>query len=260
MHSIWRPTLLCKALVIASFVTCIDAGFDATAVQAAAAEGQPLKTYDSFSTLRNDILDFISSANERVWLHTDYLTDGEIVTSLFVAKYRKIDVKVLLGRKKSNAYMSRLNYLKNQNIPVFLKPLNFKSNAVTAILIDNELIYIDGELDFMSRYKKFNAYRASPEETEAYVSIFSDAANLGVPAVAKALPLVGRKNAAAPVYSPTTSSSSGPKDAAYTYGRGRTPRPDGVPSKLPRETKWQKSREEPLQADDQAVPELPVEH
>lgn len=241
-------------------------------------DATPLKSYDSFSALRGDILDFISGATTKVWLHSDYLTDGEIVTSLFMAKYRKLDVKVLLGKRKSNAYMSRLNYLKNQNIPVFLKPENFKSSAVSAVLVDNELIYIDGELDFMSRYKKFNVYRASEQETATFTAAFASAASMEIPAIPHEMPLVGRKGGSGPgAYNPgqgshkgvvtlpaSGSSGSASSDGAYRYGRGNAPRPEGVPSKLPKETKWRRAPLQEAQKEppviDAAVPELPAEN
>lgn len=230
----------CTALLSATFLI---PGHSASAQDAGL-----LKSYDSFSALRSDILDFISGATSRVWMHSDYLTDGEIVTSLFVAKYRKIDVQVLLGRQKANAYMSRLNYLKNQNITVYLKPDSFKTPAVTAILSDNELVLIDGELDFMSRYKRFNVYRATEEQTKAYEAAFASAANLELPAVANKVPLVGKPSSATNTsnYKPVYSGDSAKKESsgAYTYGRGGHARPDNVPTKLPRETKWQRVNQE----------------
>ncbi len=234
-------------------------------------EATPLKSYDNFSALRGDILDFISGATTKVWLHSDFLTDGEIVTSLFMAKYRKLDVKVLLGKRKSNAYMSRLNYLKNQNIPVFLKPDSFKSSAISAVLSDNELVFIDGELDFMSRYKKFNVYRASEAEMQAYTAAFAGAANMEIPAIPAEIPLVGRKGGSGPAaYNPaqtgavTTSSSAqsagaSSADSAYNYGRGKAPRPEGVAGKLPKETKWRKTPVQDAQTE-APVPDLPAEN
>jgi len=229
-----------------------------------ASEATLLKSYDNFSALRGDILDFISGATSRVWLHSDFLTDGEIVTSLFMAKYRKLDVKVLLGKRKANAYMSRLNYLKNQNIPVFLKPDNFKSNSISAVLSDNELVFIDGELDFMSRYKKFNVYRASDQDTQTFTDAFASAASMEIPAVPNKIPLVGRRNSSGPAaYNPSQAKvqaeTKTSNDGTYNYGRGRSPRPQGVPSKLPKETKW---RNAPAQEspNDTAVPTLPAEN
>jgi hypothetical protein len=219
-----------------------------------------LKSYDSFAALRSDILDFISGANARVWMHSDYLTDGEIVTSLFVAKYRKLDVQVLLGKRKANAYMSRLNYLKGQNITVYLKPDTFKTEAISAILGDDELVFIDGELDFMSRYKKFNVYIASKEQTVAYQAAFAQAAGLEVPAVPAPMPLVGRPSAPSNSASSYKPVYSGNKEGTYTYGRGREPRPTGVPAKLPKETKWQKAAPQPQQDTPAPLPELPAEN
>jgi hypothetical protein len=186
-------------------------------------------------------------------LTTDYLTDGEIVTALYVAQYRKIDVRVLLGRAKASSYMSRLSYLKNQNIQVYLRPDGFKPQTATTILSDDKLIEIDGELDFMSKYKKFNLTLAEPASAQAYATAFGTAAAQQIPANQRALPLVGRQrtpwpsadSSAAPTTpvrsrlpAPEPHIDSSDEQAAYIYNRKPMPRPDGVATKLPKELKW----------------------
>lgn len=225
-------------------------------------DGGGPRTFASFSEVRNAVLDAMAGATRRIWLNTDYLTDGEIVSALYVAQYRKLDVMVLLGRGKANGYMSRLNYLKNQNIPVYLKPDSFKTSKPTALLCDDRLYYLDGELDFMAKVKKYTFDQPGAEEKERFIVAFAGAANLKVPAVARAVPLVGRANpqnvrssagaaAAAggrylpqpvPTYSKTDASG------AYTYDRRRDPRPDGVPANLPKSLKWQ-NKPKPVKAD-----------
>jgi hypothetical protein len=92
-----------------------------------------ISDFDSFSKMRFEVLNLVGAAKTRIWLVTDYLTDGEVVSALFLARYRKLDVKVLLGKKKAYSYMSRLGYLRQQNIPVYIKPNNFPSGYPTQV-------------------------------------------------------------------------------------------------------------------------------
>ena len=84
---------------------------------------------EGFSALRHRLLETIAGARQRVWLTSEYLTDGEIVTALYLAHYRKLDVKVLLGRVKAQSPLSRLNYLKQQKVPVWLLPDSFNPGS-----------------------------------------------------------------------------------------------------------------------------------
>ncbi len=246
-----RRTLLALGVALTSHtLPAVAAASDATTI-----------SFTTFSELRAHVLDAISGASKRIWLSTDYLTDGEIVSALYVARYRKLDVQVLLGRAKSNFYMSRLAYLKNQNIPVFLKPPTFKGDP-TALLVDAVLIRLDSDLDFMSKANRFEARVALQDDAQAYAQSFAAAVDQKVPAVPHQIPAVGRpgryNNAYVPANSPrpttggTTSSNnyklpipsgrSGAADAsgAYTYDRVKAPKPDDVPAALPKATIWQK--------------------
>ena len=106
--------------------------------------------------------------------------------------YRKLDVQVLLGRSKANGYMSRLNYLKNQKVPVFLKPNTYRTKHTTAVLADNRLLYANSNLNFMAKYKRFVATYPDPDEVVRFSNGFVKAAGLQVKAYAKPVPLVGR--------------------------------------------------------------------
>jgi hypothetical protein len=208
---------------------------------AAAVAPGSIRAFDSFSALRNAVLEHVSGATQRIWLVSDYLTDGEIVTALNVAQYRKLDVKVLLGRAKANAYMSRLSYLKNQSIPVFLKPDTFKPGAATVILADSTLLKIDGELDFLSKYKKYTVSAGDQAQAQAFATGFAGAASLQVPAIPAPIPMVGRPSPGrGRVYAPQPSARYGNNpDGAYTYGGRAQPRPDTLPGKLPKQLKYQ---------------------
>ena len=201
------------------------------------------KAFDSFADLRNELLNDMGGATKRIWIVTDFFTDGELVSALYVAQYRKLDVQVLLGRAKANHYMSRLNYLKNQNIPVFLKPDSLKPGRPTAILCDDKLLLVDGELDFLAKYKKYTVETQEGDAADRFAAAFAAGANLKVPAVARQMPLVGRGVAKGRVYSPGSAGGaamsaptySAPHEAGvYFYDHKRAPKPAGVPAKLPK--------------------------
>ncbi len=203
------------------------------------------ETVESFAKLRHEILNIVSGATERVWVSTEYLTDGEIVSALFLAVYRKIDVKVLLGRKKANRYMSRLNYLKKNNVPVFLKPRAFKTGFTTAILADNRLMYADAELNSLIKSQSIKIKYPDPDEVINFSNSFAKAAGMKVNAYARPVPLVGRpSNGKRRVHSRATLSAPRPSytkssDGTFTYDKRDKKRPAYMPSKLPKGTVWE---------------------
>lgn len=142
--------------------------------------------YTTFATMRDELLKHISGAKQRVWLVSDYITDGEVVGSLHVAKYRKIDVAVLLGRPKLNAYLSRLNYLQKNGIVAGIRPGKFPFNDPTLLLVDKALYKIDSDLNFLTHRGRFRIVAAEPEEADMFIAAF-------LPAVSetnKTLPMV----------------------------------------------------------------------
>lgn len=239
-------TVLSYGLAVAGVILLLTAP---TARGESPASPEPVKTVDSFAEVRSEVLNAIGAATQRIWLTTDYLTDGEIVSALFIAQYRKIDVQVLLGRAKANYYMSRLNYLKNQNIPVYLKPDTPALKAigkVSSVLCDDRLLQVDGELDFLARLRRYTLTKSTDATAAAYASAFAAAAAQRVPAVARSLPLVGRPGAhpmaparaTPPAFQPPMLRSEGESGpGVYTYKRLKEPRPPGVPEKLPKTLK-----------------------
>lgn len=203
------------------------------------------KSFDSFSALRHEVLDFMSAAKERIWLSTGYLTDGEIVSALFIAKFRKIDVQILLGRQNANAYMSRLNYLKRQKIAVFLQPSDFSTKTSTAILRDNDLVFIDGDLNFLVKNQRFTLTPASADAKAAFENSYAIAAGKKTPANARPTPLVGRPGMfkhTAKGYDrsklPQVKPSYNPNDKGYIYSNQKKEKPSEVPAALPKGTIW----------------------
>ncbi len=203
-----------------------------------------------FSEARGELIRLISSSTARVWLVTPFLSDGEVAAALYVAQYRKIDVKALLEKFKANAYMSRLDFLKKQNIPVFLKPDSFKPPVDTVLLIDDSLYYFTGELDFLAKTKEFTLTKAPEERATVFEAEFRKAFESGIAAIPHPIRLVGRPRPNVPgaysggsrgVYRSRANYSPEEVQGSFSYDFSKPqPRPPGVPSNLPRETVFQK--------------------
>lgn len=214
--------------------------------------GFALKNTANFDELRHNVLELIGSGKKRVWLITDYLTDGDVVSALFLAKYRKVDVKVFLGRDKQNQYLSRLSYLKQQSIPVFTRP-EHGFVAPTLVFVDQKLYTINRDLNSLARIGQTQIAQASPGDVKNFVSWFRDALDYPEAAVLRPEIQAGRSHApsssgsrrGSPESDTPVSSYNGENDGSYNYDRSNLSRrvPEGVPTQLPRVPVWQKNRE-----------------
>ena len=214
------------------------------------------KSFETFKALRNEILNLIGSATSRVWVSTQYLTDGEIVASLYVASYRKIDVRVLLGPQKANAYMSRLNFLRKEKVPVYLASPSFRFAQDTGLLIDQDLYALNSDLNFMTAQRNFGLKSARRTEVLAFDQGFKLAFRDGVEAAPRE-PRDFKPRQAARFEDPprremkrardedVARPSDGERDGSYDYntaGKARRKAPEGVPVKLPKTPLYLKER------------------
>jgi hypothetical protein len=249
-----------RLLLPACIALCVLArpGFSATEESIYAPQapvpvpGFNLKNTANFDELRHNVLELIGSGKKRIWLITDYLTDGDVVSALFLAKYRKVDVKVFLGRTKQNQYLSRLSYLKQQNIPVFTRP-EHGFIAPTLVFVDQKLYTINRDLNSLARIGQAQIAQASPADVKNFVSWFRDALEYPEAAVVRPEIQVGRsrqrptesRRTAPPADEAPVSRYNGETDGSYNYDRSSLSRraPEGVPTQLPRVPVWQKNRD-----------------
>jgi hypothetical protein len=261
-----KSTLVSFLICSATFSTALSAQIPASTEQ----EDIQIFNMSNFTELRSGLLNLMSAAKQRIWLVSDYLTDGEIVTALYIGQYRGVDVKVLLGKRKSNLYMSRLRYLKNQNIPVYYKPEKFPSGYSSQMLIDGTLYKISGELNFLDKSSAFKIQKATKIELAAYIEEFQKAAGKNAPTIPDTMPLVGtpRHNARgeplgasrAPVSArervratpPSRSEPAPYVNHGDTYNYDRNPQsrdvPQGLARKLPSKTIAQERDQNSLKA------------
>ena len=143
------------------------------------------KQLSTFRAMRSEILNLIGTARNRIWLATDYLTDGEIVAALYIAQYRKLDVRVLLGPERANSYMSRLSFLKKQSIPVYLKTSSLRFASPTGLLVDQRLYVADSDLNFMTPQRQFQLRVVRRGESNGFEQGFQLALRDAMPAVVR---------------------------------------------------------------------------
>lgn len=200
------------------------------------------RDFENFGQLRSFLLNEIGAAKSRVWVVSDFLSDGETISSLYVAKYRGLNVSVLLGRTKAQAYMSRLDYLKRQNIPSALRPNDFPFSDPTLILVDNQLFRINGELNFLDQQRRFTARVAESSDKEAFQDAFQRAQKNPEAASVPPVPLVGKARHNSSRFSKMTNSQSREQPEGYNYDRQHQNAaiPAGVPRQLPKQTVYQK--------------------
>lgn len=132
--------------------------------------------YDNFYDFKSHFIQFISKSKNIVWLISNYLTDGDVVASLFLASYRKLDVRVLLGVDRAYDYMSRLNYLKENSIPVYSRPKGLYDDYATVLITDQLVLVSKSNLDFLSFSKEYYITDIS-KDVQAFKSNFIDAFN-----------------------------------------------------------------------------------
>lgn len=206
------------------------------------AAGGVHKSWTTFRGIRHEVLNLIGSARKQIWMSTSYFTDGEIVSAVYLARYRGIDVRVLLGRQKSRAYMSRLNYLKKQKTPVYLIPPGFPAVAESSLLVDSTLYLLDTPLDFLTRRRSFTLRQANPKEARRWIDAFAAAMANPVEAIPRRIPLVGRPGATWRQGKPTRP-YKGENDGSYNYDRSRSASgsaPADLPRSLPKAIMYQK--------------------
>ena len=217
------------------------------------------KEFDGFPSVRAEVLNLVGGATTRIRVVTDFLSDGEIVTGLYIAQYRKVNVQVLLGQARATNVLSRLNYLKAQNVPVWLRPRGFMPQNPTILLIDDKLYTLNAELDSMAKHRRFVMNLQPDTEVAKFVDMFDTATSTGVSPTAPSTPLVGRAGAHSKsqrIYNPESNGVSNSrlpqrsgteaaendaavKAGAYRYNRVKEKPTNGIPTKLPKTTIWQ---------------------
>lgn len=213
--------------------------------------------FQTFADAKAAVLDQISLAKSSIQLYTELLTDGDIVSSLYLAKFRKVDTIIMLGAAQANSYLSRLRDLKKQDVPVYLAPGDFPRTPRTAIIVDNnDPLFLDVTLDYRAHGSRFTLKQMSGVEGKQYRESFAAAVGRNiVPVGSSSLPQVGKARyqsspgrpglPSRPTFPARRYNPSHPEaQGAYRYQYKRGDVPSYVPKTLPKETIWQRKKRE----------------
>ncbi|MBP9708807.1 MAG: hypothetical protein KBD78_14305 [Oligoflexales bacterium] len=167
------------------------------------------RRFSDYAQLKQALLAELAAAKERIWIASAYMNDGDVASAIYVAKYRKLNVQVLLHPARANSYMSSLRFFKKNNIAVFLQPKSFKTPASSSWLVDKSLITVDGDLDFLAPRRSYNLNKQNGAPASLFEKDFLTALEAKQNAHLTSINSVSRpKGIATPLAAPKTRSTS----------------------------------------------------
>lgn len=210
------------------------------------------ENYDNYANFIQRLMNMIGNAEEKVFLRTEYLSDGNIVMALNLAKFRDVDVKVVVHKKKARYYMSRYSTLRKHNIPTVVSSGQWAHPS--SIMVDDMLFEINTPLDYKTRTRYFRVSETNAEIAKTFERSFSSGLKFPTyhnSSVKKSPQKTTRNNGSSPNTWSRSSSKSHPSnstagnedESVYTYSNKKKDAPEGIQTKLPRKTKWQLNRQ-----------------
>ena len=97
------------------------------------------KNFSTYKELKVYLIELISQAKERVYISTDLFADPDMATSLFVAKFKKRDVLVVLDPKRTSDYRSKVSFFLDNGISVYAREKSFHTKYKTLLIIDKNM-------------------------------------------------------------------------------------------------------------------------
>lgn len=193
------------------------------------------ETYDAYDKLSYRLMNVIGSSKQRVWIRTKHLTDGHIVMGLNLAKFRGVDVKILLHKEKAKHYMSRYRTLKKENIPTSIVDETW--DYPTSLIVDNRAYHVSSPLNYKANTRYVRLERVANKNIKDFSKQFLKNARF-YKIHKKSLP---RPSVSRPVIKKSTNRDK-KNNSIYIYSNKTKKTPKGLPTKLPKKTIWQKNR------------------
>lgn len=136
------------------------------------------RKFNDFDGLRDALLTEIAAAKRRVWLISEFVSDHDIALSLYIAKFRKLDVQVILGRERLTGFLSQHRYLASHQVPIKVMAGVYRP---TLLVCDRKVLRINSDLDLLSEQRSFTMSRVQAKHFKQFDSLIekaSDAASL----------------------------------------------------------------------------------
>ncbi len=208
------------------------------------------KSFSDFKELKIHLIELISSATKRIYISTDLFADPDLASSLFVAKFKKIDVMVLLDPRQSSNYRSKVSFFLDNGIPVYSRAKSFHTKYKTLFIIDQGMYTYKYSLssDTQDNYILYEFLNFNLTSIVEEFIVFKDSSSNPQSLRRPRLPSVkvSSGNSAAKTYNKSsgggTSITEGVtniEESVYEYDRYPQQRvaPLGVDTRLPKELK-----------------------
>ena len=199
------------------------------------------RSFSSYQEYSQHLSLLISRAGGAVWIASSRLNDGDITNSLFLSRYRQVQVAVLLASKSVKHFASQFPWLQAHQIPVGLTEKNLFRTWPTFVVIDGSLLLASVSLDPNNvRKGKYLIRSGGPDfQVKSFIRLFKSQFLRNIKNKTPALGLTLKAPVGAKVIKAEDPSSwNGFKP--YRYGSRRTRTPADVARRLPRKTRWQK--------------------
>lgn len=189
-------------------------------------------TFATYGVFKDKLAEAMRSARTKIFVASQFLSDGDIATALFAAKLRGVRVLVLLDKRESVHFLSRHEYLTRNGVPTFIKPLaSLQMEGLSTIAIDEKVWRVDARFD--DKASGPVRIEPSPYTTHEVHDWFTSqkTQSLMAPKFAQA------EDAANTPTSPLRTV----RKASDTIAMTRSKQGSGqLPTRLPRETRWQR--------------------
>ena len=132
------------------------------------------RKFNSFDGLRDALLAEIAAAKRRVWLISEFVSDHDIALSLYIAKFRKLDVQVILGRERLAGFLSQHRYLTSHQVPLKVMAGVYRP---TLLVCDKKVLRINSDLDLLSEQRSFSVTRVLAKHFKQFDSLIENASD-----------------------------------------------------------------------------------
>ncbi len=208
------------------------------------------KKFSNYKELKIHLIELISSATKRIYISTDLFADPDLASSLFVAKFKKIDVIVLLDPQQSSNYRSKVSFFLDNGIPVYSRAKSFHTKYKTLFIIDQGMYTYKYSLssDTHDSYMLYEFLNFNLTSIVEEFTVFKDSSTNPQSLKRPRLPnvKVSSGSSAAKTYNKSAKGVSSRnegvtniEESVYEYDRYPQQRvaPSGVDTKLPKELK-----------------------
>lgn len=196
-------------------------------------------TFSSYSDLKASVLGLIGQAKKNIVIVSDFLSDGDIASALYIAQYRGIDVLAVLNPENHKRYFSRYDFLIQQNVPVINRSGQFAFKAQTLILTDNKLYEINSALNSLQEKVDISVRLIHPKWNKLFVTQIAQLSRRQINEKNNEPATPSNSKRILPNRPSNQTTKSYPKrlDATYNYDKSNPSQrkaPEGVARKLPK--------------------------